>query len=48
VIAKLGEERYREEFDKGRQLTIEQTVALISRVVDETWGVGQVTADRSA
>jgi predicted ATPase len=48
VIAELGEERYREGFDMGRQMTIDQTVALISRVVDEKWGVGQVTAHGSA
>jgi hypothetical protein len=48
VIAMLGEERYREAFDKGRQMTIEQTVALIIRLVEETWGASQVAADRSA
>ena len=45
VIAMLGEERYREGFDEGRQMTIEQTVALIVRVVDETWGIGQGTTE---
>lgn len=48
VVETLGEERYQAAFDEGRQMTIEQTVALISRVVDETWGEGPVTADRSA
>ncbi len=44
TIAALGEERYREAFDKGRQLTLEQTVALIVRIVDETWGTGEAGA----
>jgi predicted ATPase len=48
AMAALGEERYRQAFEEGRQMTLEQTVALIVRVVDETWGVGDVAADRSA
>jgi hypothetical protein len=48
VVETLGEERYQAAFDEGRQMTIEQTVALISRVVDEKWGVGEIAADRSA
>lgn len=48
VIEALGEERYQAGFDEGRQMTIEQTVALIVRIVDEKWGAGKVTADRRA
>jgi hypothetical protein len=43
VIEKLGEERYQAGFELGRQMTIEQTVALIVRVVDETWGADSAT-----
>jgi predicted ATPase/class 3 adenylate cyclase len=38
TIEALGEERYRKAFQEGRQMTLEQTVALIVRIVDETWG----------
>lgn len=48
AIAALGEERYREAFEAGHQMTLEQVVELIVRVVDDTWGAGQATADRSA
>jgi predicted ATPase len=44
AAATLGEERYRQVFEQGRQMTLEQAVALIVRVQDETWGAG----DRSS
>ncbi len=34
----IGAERYEAEFDKGRQMTLDQAVALIVRLQDETWG----------
>ena len=48
AIAALGEERYDQAFDRGRQMTLEHVVALIVRIQDETWGAGQATAERSA
>ena len=48
VVAALGEERYEAAFATGRQMTLEQVVALIVRIQDETWGAGQATAERSA
>jgi hypothetical protein len=44
AIATLGEERYQQAFDEGRQMTLDQAVALIVRMQDETWGAGQATA----
>jgi predicted ATPase/class 3 adenylate cyclase len=40
----LGAERYSEAFDKGRQMTLDQAVALIIRVQDEAWGPGDESA----
>ncbi len=48
AMAALGEDQYRQAFQEGRQMTLEQTVALIVRIVDETWGAGQATAGRGA
>ncbi len=48
TIAALGEERYQQVFDLGRQMTLEQVVELIVRIQDETWGSGLATAERSA
>jgi tetratricopeptide (TPR) repeat protein len=36
----LGAQRYAEAFDKGRQMTLDQAVALIVRLQEETWGPG--------
>jgi predicted ATPase/class 3 adenylate cyclase len=36
----LGVQRYAEAFDSGRQLTLDQAVALFVRVQEETWGSG--------
>ena len=48
VVEALGEEGYEAAFATGRQMTLEQVVALIVRIQDETWGAGQATAERSA
>jgi predicted ATPase len=47
VVEALGEEGYEAAFATGRQMTLEQVVALIVRIQDETWGAGQATAERS-
>ena len=44
AAATLGAERYEEAFEIGRQLTLDQTVELIVRMQDETWGAGDGTS----
>jgi predicted ATPase/class 3 adenylate cyclase len=43
----LGAERYEPAFEKGRQMTLGEAVALIVRVQEETWGPGE-SAGRGA
>jgi predicted ATPase len=40
----LGAERYEQAFEKGRQMTLAEAVALIVRVQEETWGPGDSAA----
>ncbi len=41
ALAALGQERYQEAFDRGRQMTLDQTVERIVRMQDEAWGPGE-------
>ncbi len=36
----LGVERYAEAFARGRQMTLDEAVALTVRIQDEVWGPG--------
>lgn len=38
AIAALGEARYAEAFERGRQMTLEEAVDLTVRIQEETWG----------
>jgi tetratricopeptide (TPR) repeat protein len=40
AMATLGETAYRAAYERGDQMTLDQTVALIVRMQDETWGPG--------
>ena len=43
----LGAQRYAEALDEGRQLTLDQAVALFVRVQEETWGSGDPDVRRA-
>jgi hypothetical protein len=43
----LGSDRYAEAFDSGRQLTLDEAVALFVRVQEETWGSGDADVRRA-
>ena len=47
VLEALGQEGYEAAFAKGRQMTIDQAVALIVRFQDETWGPGDPARERT-
>jgi len=44
----LGDDGFDAAFARGRQMTLDQAVALSVRIQDEAWGAGQAAPDRTA